>query len=78
MPRKQATAAKVDTTRGKTITIEIHGRAVADLEDVAGDRPLSEVDEDAEREKCLRSLEGAECHGVDLDGIPFTLYLHVS
>ena len=62
-----------ETTRGIRIRIKITGDAEVDLADIVGDRPLEGVDQEAARKKAEDALEGAELHGIELDGLNFVI-----
>ncbi len=70
-------STKEKTTRDVTFGIDVYGTADITLEDIVGDKPLEGVDQDAAREKALDALDGCELHGIDLDGLPFVIHLHV-
>lgn len=61
-----------------SIRVEVKGEAEADLESILGEGnlPVEDGDEEEGHERLEAAIEGSEFQ-VELDGIPFTLRLHV-
>jgi hypothetical protein len=66
-----------ETTRGVSFSFDVTGEAEIDLEDIVGDRPLEDVNQEKSESYAESIIDGCELR-VDIDGLPFIIRLHVN